>query len=456
MSFFLNGLIGSYFLNGIDDLVMDISYYASKEKPIKKYELKSKPPQNTAVLIPAWKEETVIEETVQSFEGIDYPKENFDIFLGVYQNDTPTRKKAERLKHEFSNVKVSVNTKNGPTNKADNLNAVLGEISKVEKSEEKKYDIFALNDAEDDVHPDILRMYNYLIPKYDMVQLPVIPHKPSSNSMVGKTIQGVYCDEFAENHGRIMKARENIGGFVPAAGTGTAFSRQALEDVYDQYGYVFNSENHTEDYEISMRLMELGKKATFAKGYFDEDKFISVHVSENFPDTAKSSIKQKARWNRGIILETPKQRGIKGTLPQKYTIAKDLKSAGVNILSMAGYAAIPAMLISNETLIEQGSTWYYMALFDLGLMANRLATKASCVNNFYGPKQALLSIPRTFVGNAINCASTLKSFKDHIGSEIFGNDVMWEHTYHEPRKNMIEKQKEINMPTNKQKNSLKK
>lgn len=446
LSLVADGFVASYLVNGLDDFMMDVSYYLGKgkEKQIKEKNINAAAPRETAILLPAWNESGVIGETVESFvKTFDFPVEKYDIFLGVYPNDLRTTNIAKELEKEYDNVVVSVNSKDGPTTKAQNLNGMYQDLERAEKENGKKYEVIALHDAEDDIHPDILKLYSYLIPENDMVQIPVVPYPPSDHGVFEGWISGVYCDEFSENHKRIIPARKNIGGFVPSAGTGTAVSRTALDDIGKTFGYVFNEGSLTEDYDLSMRLMELGKKSTFTKGYYAEDgkKLTMVCVRENFPDNFWGSVKQKARWTRGIALQTPEEHGWSGnTVAEKYTVARDFKGTAVNLLSLAGYAFLPLALLSEAPLIEQGSIWYDLMLVDFGLMANRLAIKASCVYDQYGAKQAALSIPRTIVGNVVNGAATIKSINDHVRSKVSGKQVKWDHTEHH-RKPVAEDQK---------------
>jgi adsorption protein B len=115
----------------------------------------------------------------------------------------------------------------GPTSKADCLNAIYEEMKSREIPGRREYAIIALHDAEDVLHPLTLKVYNHYVPEFlDMGQIPVFPLELSPwKYWVGNS----YLDEFAEWHVKDMYSREAIGGVVPSAGVGTAFSRRALD-----------------------------------------------------------------------------------------------------------------------------------------------------------------------------------------------------------------------------------
>nr|BFE97275.1 hypothetical protein GCM10020185_78110 [Pseudomonas brassicacearum subsp. brassicacearum] len=76
-----------------------------------------------------------------------------------------------------------------------------------------------LHDSEDVLHPLELRLFNYLLPRKDMIQLPVVSLERNWYEWVA----GVYMDEFAEWHGKDLVVRESMTDTVPSAGVGTCF-----------------------------------------------------------------------------------------------------------------------------------------------------------------------------------------------------------------------------------------
>ena len=112
-----------------------------------------------------------------------------------------------------------------------------------------------LHDAEDVVHSGELRVFNTLVERFALVQLPVLPLVDQAS----RWISGHYNDEFAEAHGKTIVVREALGAGIPSAGVGSAFSRDMLGAIADSRGGVpFDEDSLTEDYELGLRVNERG------------------------------------------------------------------------------------------------------------------------------------------------------------------------------------------------------
>ena len=81
-----------------------------------------------------------------------------------------------------------------------------------------------LHDAEDVVHRFELRIFDGLIDRAAVIQLPVLPLIDRQSRWIG----GHYCDEFAEAHVKELVVREAVGAAIPLAGVGCAIERRAL------------------------------------------------------------------------------------------------------------------------------------------------------------------------------------------------------------------------------------
>ena len=173
-----------YLLSGMDDLVFDITYWlwARKKKNILKIEdILKKEEKQIAIIVPAWKEENVIDKMViNAIKMIDY--KNYDIFVGIYPNDEGTKKSILSLEeHYYKKVHIIVNDEKGPTNKGQNLNMIYNGIKNYETETGKKFEILVMQDSEDIIHPLSLKLFNYLIPPKAMVQIPVFPIESETN-----------------------------------------------------------------------------------------------------------------------------------------------------------------------------------------------------------------------------------------------------------------------------------
>src|SRR5205085_8275296 len=108
-----------------------------------------------------------------------------------------------------------------------------------------------LHDAEDVVHPYELRIFNALIERAALIQLPVHP-LPDRHS---RWISGHHCDEFAEAHIKELVVREAVGASIPLAGVGCAVARKPLAELAAmQGGKPFAGGSMTEDYELGLRI----------------------------------------------------------------------------------------------------------------------------------------------------------------------------------------------------------
>ena len=109
----------------------------------------------------------------QNCSAIDY--KNYYIFVGVYPNDPTTIAEVKEAAIQNPHVKCVIGKADGPTNKAANLNGIYEYVKAFEKEQHITFDIFVFHDSEDIIHPLSLKLYNYLCPKKEMIQIPIFP-----------------------------------------------------------------------------------------------------------------------------------------------------------------------------------------------------------------------------------------------------------------------------------------
>ena len=173
-----------------------------------------------------------------------------------------------------------------------------------------------LHDSEDVLHPVELKFFNYLLPRKDMIQLPVA----SLERHWFELVAGTYMDEFAEWHAKDLVVRESIAGAVPSAGVGTCFSRRAMLALVERDGaQPFNTESLTEDYDVGTRMLAARHAVDFralSGAIHDAPQGLvrprprarnqltmPLCVREFFPDTFRTAYRQRARWTLGIGLQ---------------------------------------------------------------------------------------------------------------------------------------------------------
>jgi len=229
-------LVVAFTIGGANDLFVDLYYWGRQLyrwlfkrhliKPLTLDQLLSVEEKPVAMMLPAWHEAGVIKNMLlNTINSIDY--RHYFIFVGVYPNDPDTAREVDEVSQLFPQVVKVVNSKPGPTTKADNLNEIYRGLSEFEQAHGLKFQIVVLSDSEDVHHPLSFRLFNYLMPRFEMIQLPIIPLEIPWYSFVG----GVYLDEFAEMHLKELLVREKIARVLPSAGTSTAFWREKLEEL---------------------------------------------------------------------------------------------------------------------------------------------------------------------------------------------------------------------------------
>jgi adsorption protein B len=425
-------LVGfAIFINLLDDLFIDLNYFFRKlhlrsQRSLSKAELTAAAPQRIAILVPAWKEAEVIAEMLEhNFSALDYEHDRYVIFCGTYQNDPGTQACVDSVARRFAGVRKVVVPHDGPTSKADCLNWIYQGVILEEEQSGERFGILLMHDAEDIIHPLALRLYNHLIPRYDFVQTPVF----SLELTPGKIVAGTYIDEFAEHHLKDMLVREAIAGLVPSAGVGSAFARDAFEEIASAHQQKpFNVESLTEDYEIAIKFRLANKKVHFAcrsvelpiesDGLHAGAREEYVATREYFPSGLGASVKQRSRWICGITLQTWQQIGWQGPLAVRYCLWRDRKALVTNLVLLLAYvlvsylstgSVLAALLHAHWSwtrVVPPGSFLYWLLTINTISVCWRGLLKAYFVGRLYGLGQALLSVPRLVVGNFISVLAT--------------------------------------------------
>ena len=453
-----------FLISGIDDLFIDLVFVA--RSIYRKYaianvyprlterQLFAKAEQRIAVMIPAWDEAAVIRPMLENtLRTLRYS--NFTIFVGTYRNDLATQSEVDAVCARHPEIVKVVTPHDGPTNKADCLNCIYHQIRMHEQQTMLPYAIYVMQDCEDVIHPLCYKLFNYLIPRKDMVQLPVESLELRWKMFTG----GHYLDEFAQSHYKDMVVREALGASIPAAGVGAAFSRRALSEMCTaREGELFSIDSLTEDYEFGFRLGELKLKQAFVR--FAVEKTVIrrnfwtgapeqvvrpdvVCVREYFPSKFKFSIRQKSRWVIGITLQGWRNLGWTGNLATRYMLFRDRKAILTNLANLLGYLMVVVILAvyglewlqpdaySYPSLIEADSVLWKILYITGVLFVIRVSMRAYCVYRIYGALQACLSMPRMIWGNLINFLATVRAVRLYLQFLKSGKFIKWDKTTHQ-------------------------
>lgn len=452
-------------LSAVDDLFIDAWYWVRQVyrrvtsrqtyRPVTQQDLQNRAEQPLAIMVPAWLEYDVIAPMIENMvKVLDY--RNYVIFVGTYVNDMRTISEVERMRRRYKQLRRVEVPHPGPTCKADCLNWIIQAIFLHEKKCGDQFAGVILHDSEDVLHPLELKFFNYLLPRKDMIQLPVMSLERKWSELVA----GTYMDEFAESHAKDIVVRESLSGMVPSAGVGTCFSRRALQAlVNENSNQPFNTDSLTEDYDIGARLASMGMQSIFARfpvqftlkrrSWFGLGKERQVTVAmplcvrEYFPDRFKTAYRQKARWALGISLQGWAQIGWKGSLATKYLLFRDRKGIVTTFVSILAYIVLVQFIAfqiaehfgawspDSQTLLTSLEWLPYVLHANLIALGLRTVQRAYFVGRIYGPVHAVLSAPRMVVGNFINFMAVARAWKMFLGHLVFGKRLVWDKTMHD-------------------------
>jgi adsorption protein B len=426
-------------VSGIDDVLVDLLYWFNRWKYRRSLpdmdDVLSVNEYSTALIICAWREYKVIGRTLTyALSKMRYS--NFTIFVGVYPNDTKTLEVVKRIAQKNNKVVICVNSKDGPTTKADNLNNVYASLSRFEQDTNHKFDVVLIHDSEDFIHPLSLKLFNFIIGYQgaDAVQIPVVPIKDDR----GKFIHRTYCDAFAEVHSKDLIVRQALKVFIPFAGTGMAFRRDIFSALEKNYTHVFNDANLTEDYELGLRLFKIGYKTAYINLLLDSNNPNSrVATGEYFPNTFWAAVKQRSRWTAGICFQNWKMHKWTGNFKTKYFLMRDRKTIFSNFMVLLSNIVFAIFLLyllgfgfgvrMFESAVEQNSALWFFLWACFFFMVWRLLHRFIFTYSWYGFKYALFSLIRLNFDNLINFFATFRALRVFMSMR---RKVVWESTEH--------------------------
>ncbi|NKD45919.1 glycosyl transferase family protein [Haematospirillum jordaniae] len=452
-----------YMGSNLDDLVIDIIFFGRwiykslfvfrRSKPMAIEVLHRAQQQPVALMFPSWQESGIIYSSLSNmFRTLDYS--NFHVFVGTYPNDPDTGKEVEKLCSTLGNVHHIITPLPGPTCKADCLNWIVKGITEYEQANGMRFEVIVMQDAEDIVHPLSLKLFNFLIPRFDLVQTPVISLERPWHDLTG----GHYMDEFAELHSKEIIVREFLAGVVPGAGVGTAYSRRALDAARTEQGEVFNTGTLTEDYEFSLRLKKAGMKQIFARVPFvrtvsrkqwltGKEQLVTIVdyicTREYFPNAFWAAVRQKSRWTIGIALQGWRNFGWDGSWAIRYLLMRDRKmvvlshAAPFGLFVVLVHVGIALWAWSMEDsyqpapVLPDDSPFWLVVWINQALLAYRLFQRHYWTHKYYGWSAIPMIIPRYLWAIVINyCAviRALRMFGHHLRT---GEKIGWDKTSHE-------------------------
>ncbi|MET4663308.1 glycosyl transferase family protein [Sphingomonas sp. PvP056] len=428
-----------FLIGGLDDLAVDILWIVlrlSRRTPPVPPTLAAYcagPKRRLAIFIAAWDESRVIGAMLRTalarFDHGDYR-----LYVGTYPNDRATIAAVAAVAQGDPRVRLVVGERAGPTTKADCLNALWRALGRDEVRDGVLAAAIILHDAEDLVHAGELRVFDALIGRFSVVQLPVLPLVDRG----ARLISGHYADEFAEAHGKQMVVRQTLGVGIPLAGVGCAIERTMLGRIAAaRGGNPFDEASLTEDYELGLQVAALGGRGTFA-WVSESPHGPPVAVRAYFPATIRSAVRQKARWMTGIALAGWDRLGWGPARDWRdhWMRMRDRRAPLAVVVMAVAYVALlawpamhglhwiagtapPAMPVASEWLLSVTAL----------LLLWRIVTRAMFTGQAYGWREACWSFPRLFVGNLIALLAARRAVWVYVRS-LNGVALRWDKTAH--------------------------
>jgi adsorption protein B len=393
----------------------------------------SSQPGTLAIFIPAWNEANVIAAMLRHALR-RWEQANYRLFVGVYPNDPDTLREVESVAIDDPRITVGMTERPGPTTKADCLNCLWHIMLREEEQTGTHFKAVILHDAEDVVHADEIRLFDFLIDRFALVQLPVLPLL-EKGSLWSRMIAGHYADEFAEAHGKYLAMREALGASIPSAGVGCAFARDSLAAlIIEGASGPFDDSSLTEDYETGLRIADQGGRGIFVRIRDAQGQLVCTR--EHFPDSVKASVRQKARWIVGIALSGWDRMGWNGGPMELWMRFRDRRSALAALILFTAYLTLLLWgLLGLINLVHPvpdmplTPVLEWLLWLNLFLMLWRFTMRALFVGRAYGWRQGLAAIPRTLIGNFIAIFAASRAMLLYVRS-LMGTPLVWEKTQH--------------------------
>lgn len=437
-------IAGTILVAGLVDILVDIGFLAStlgRELTIYRRtpratvaNLEYRTVRPAAILVPAWAEEAVIGDMLRRLRAA-LGESDYRVFLGVYANDAATAAVAGRLDPDGLWLTIVRHARDGPTTKADCLNAIWQGVLGHERRAGMRFGFVVMHDAEDVVHADELRIFNYLIDRAAMIQLPVIPILRTPWQVVA----GHYLDEFAESHGKELVLRERVTGAVPSAGVGCAIARKAMDHAaHLRNGRPFCDISLTEDYAFALDLARRRERTIFVRLAGHDGAVVGTRCY--FPAGFSAAVRQKARWFIGIALQGWAEDGWSGPLRLRLALLRDRLALGRALLGGLAYMWTAGFLLLSAALALRGDDGMLLAPGDrfglilLGtmlVMVLRAVSRGVFTARVADTRQGLLSILRIPVANMINFCAACRALWLWGHHRLAGRPLRWHKTAHD-------------------------
>ena len=389
-------------------------------------------PGRLALFVPAWQEAAVIGAMVETaLARLRHP--DWRLYVGCYPNDPGTAAAIAHAANGDPHVRIVVGDKPGPTTKAGCLNWIWQAMLADEAVSGVPVKAVVLHDAEDIVHADELALFDALIERAAMVQIPVHVVPVHGHGRWAELVSGHYCGEFAEAHGKQVVVREAVGAAVPSAGVGCAIARPVLAAMAQGRDGPFDPDSLTEDYELGLRIGAMGGRGIFVRlPAIDGHGLVAVRAC--FPHTMWGSVKQKSRWITGISLAGWDRLGWRGGLAERWMRLRDRRALLAATVLAAAYAALAAWGLGSAMALLAGrpvavSIPQPLVTANLALLGWRVAMRAAFTARAHNWRMAMLTPVHMVIGNIVAILAARRALLLYAGLVHHGR-LRWDKTAH--------------------------
>lgn len=428
-----------FILGALDELVVDLAYgwlrlRGTAATPlVDEGQLRARPLSGiAAIFVPAWDEARVIRPML-THARLAWPQAEARFYIGCYRNDPATLAQASIVAREDTRVRVVVHDCDGPTCKADCLNALYKALQGDEARGGERARMVVLHDAEDMVDPAALAALDAALDHAEFVQLPVLAlPQPAS-----RFVAGHYSDEFAEAHGKVMVVRSALGAGIPGAGVGSAVERETLERLAQLSGGggPFAAKSLTEDYEFGLNVGAIGGRDRFLRLRTSEGRLIATRAY--FPSRIDTAVRQKTRWIHGIALQGWDRLGWNGGIVRLWMKLRDRRGPfAALLLAMAYLLLLSTGLLGIAALfgvvlpVKASPLLTTMLALCSVAFVWRALVRAAFTTREFGWREGLLAIVRIPVSNVIAIMAGRRAIAAYVAT-LRGAEARWDKTDHD-------------------------
>lgn len=247
-----------------------------------------------SILVPAYNEETVLENTLERILNLDYPLELFEVIVVNDGSTDRTERVVRNFQKKYSNLKlINIPPKNGRRGKGTALNAGFADFLLCWRGLEirpRQRWIIGVFDADAVPESNMLKQVSFQFNDLSVGGVQTLVRiKNRRNSFLAK-LQDIEFLAFARV---VQYARTIFSGAVALGGNGQFVRATALDTVAirDQQEY-WKKDSLTEDLDIGIRL--IAKK--WKNRYID-----STAVNQEGTETWSAMLRQRERWAWGTL-----------------------------------------------------------------------------------------------------------------------------------------------------------